>query len=178
MMRFAPTGRQDIDWGSTPNTVKPIGISFVPQSLSKVLVHLVFSVKHRHPLLHDEFRDRLHAYIGGIIRNHKGHLLRAGSVEDHIHLFYVQPRTSAPCDLVQAIKADSSAFLRSLAPHLANFHWQTGYGLFSVSSTHRAQVEAYIDRQREHHGRENFQDEFRDFLKRYEIEYDERYVWD
>lgn len=123
----------------------------MPQSLAQILVHLVFSTKNREALLADEHRDELHGYIGGILENHKSTLLKAGSVSDHIHLLIAHPRTCAPSDLVQEIKTGSSKWLRTKAARYAGFHWQGGYGIFSISPTHRSGLERYIAGQAEHH---------------------------
>ena len=148
------------------------------QSLASILVHIVFSTKHRKPMVQDSERDELHAYIGGIVSRLSGVLLRAGSVEDHIHLLVAHPRTCSPADLVQEIKTGSSKWIKTVDRRYEDFHWQSGYGMFSISPSHRKSVERYIDGQKEHHLKVSFQDEFRRLLKKYEIEFDERYVWD
>jgi len=148
------------------------------QSLAQILVHLVFSTKNRKACLDDDIRDELHAYIGGIVENQKGTLLRAGSVADHIHLLIAHPRTCAPSELVQEIKTGSSKWLKTKAGRYADFHWQGGYGIFSISPAHQPALEAYIAQQEEHHRKVTFQDEYRRLLKKYGIEFDERYVWD
>jgi len=150
----------------------------MPQSLAQILVHLVFSTKDRAPLLPDALRDELHGYIGGIVENHKGTLLKAGSVADHIHLLIAHPRTCSPSELVQEIKTGSSKWLKTRSPDLLQFHWQGGYGIFSISPAHRPSLERYIAGQAEHHRVVTFQDEYRRLLEKYDIEYDERYVWD
>ena len=150
----------------------------MPQSLARILVHLVFSTKHRQPLLADADRDELHAYIGGILANHHGTLLKAGSVADHIHLLLAHPRTCAPADLVMGIKTGSAKWLKSRADAYAGFQWQAGYGMFSISPSHRPAVEAYLARQAEHHRRVSFQDEFRRLLRKYGMKFDEKFVWD
>ncbi len=150
----------------------------MPQSLAQILVHLVFSTKNREPRLADDIRDELHAYIGGIILNHQGTLLAAGSVADHIHLLVAHPRTVALADLVQVIKTGSTKWLKSKAPGSQDFHWQSGYGAFSLSPSHRAALEKYLAGQAQHHRKISFQEEYRRLLKKYGIEFDERYVWD
>ncbi len=150
----------------------------MPQSLAKILLHLVFSTKNREAMLSDDVRDELHAYIGGILENQKGTLLRAGSVADHIHLLIAHPRTCSPSDLVQEIKTGSSKWLKTKAARNATFHWQSGYGMFSISPGHRSALEKYIASQAEHHRTVTFQDEYRRLLKKYDVQYDERYVWD
>lgn len=150
----------------------------MPQSLASIQVHVVFSTKHRQSLLSDAIRDELHAYIGGIIARLRGVLLRAGSVDDHIHLLLAHPRTSAPADLIQEIKCGSSVWLKTKGSSFQKFQWQSGYGIFSISPSHRAIVERYINNQREHHRKVTFKDEYRRLLWKYGIEFDEKYVWD
>jgi len=99
----------------------------MPQSLAQILVHLVFSTKNREAILGDDIRDELHAYIGGIVENQKGVLLKAGSVADHIHLLIVHPRTCSPSDLVQEVKTGSSKWLKTKGARYSNFHWQNGF---------------------------------------------------
>lgn len=150
----------------------------MPQSLAQILVHLVFSTKNREPRLDDEVRDDLHAYIGGIVENQKGILLKSGSVSDHIHLLIAHPRTTAPSELVQDIKTGSSKWLKTKGARYANFQWQAGYGIFSISPSHRSVLEQYIANQVEHHRKVTFQEEYRRLLNRYDMVFDERYVWD
>ncbi len=126
----------------------------------------------------DEYRDELHAYIGGIVKYRKGALLSAGSVTDHIHLLVAQPRTCSISDLTQDIKVDSSAWLKTKGAGYSDFRWQAGYGAFSISPTHRPVLAKYIAGQAEHHREVTFQDEFRRLLNEHGIEFDERYVWD
>lgn len=149
----------------------------MPQSLAQILVHLVFSTRHREAVLSDEIRDGLHAYIAGIVENQGGCLLKAGSVPDHIHLLIAHPRTVTPSDLVREIKTGSSKWLKTQGTRYGGFHWQSGYGVFSVSPGHRQAVEAYIGNQAEHHRRASFQEEYRRLLDRYGVDYDERFVW-
>ena len=148
------------------------------QSLAQILVHLVFSTKDREAWLADDIRTELHAYIAGIIENQQGALLKAGSVSDHLHLLLAHPRTCAPSELVQEIKRSSSKWLKTKGTRYGGFHWQGGYGIFSVSPTHRPAVETYLATQAEHHRTVTFQEEYRRMLRKYGISYDERYVWD
>lgn len=150
----------------------------MPQSLAQILVHLVFSTKNREPLLGDDIRDELHAYVGGVVRGLSGTVLIAGSVADHIHLLIVHPRTCTPADLVVAIKAGSSRWLKSKGDRYRNFHWQAGYGAFSISPSHRSALERYLATQADHHRTVTFQEEFRTLLQKNGIECDERYLWD
>jgi REP element-mobilizing transposase RayT len=148
------------------------------QSIARILVHFVFSTKNRERWIADSERDDLHAYIGGIVDNLSGTLLAAGSVEDHVHLLLAHPRTSTPAEVVEAMKTGSSKWIKTRGPRYRGFHWQSGYGAFSISPSHRPALERYFAGQRAHHERVSFQDEYRRLLKKYEVEYDERYVWD
>jgi REP element-mobilizing transposase RayT len=150
----------------------------MPQSLANILVHLVFSTRDRAPVIGDEWRDDLHGYIGGILRRCGGDLLAANSVTDHIHLLFPLPRTVTVADLVREIKAGSSKWIHEKDRRLSQFHWQAGYGIFSVSPGHKAAVIRYIADQQEHHEKVSFQDEYRRLLAKYAIPYDERYLWD
>jgi REP element-mobilizing transposase RayT len=150
----------------------------MPQSLSNILVHLVFSTKDRVPLLEDAWRDHLHGYVGGIIRRCDGDLIAANSVADHIHLLFALPRTMAVADLVREIKTGATKWIHEREHRLVGFHWQAGYGVFSVSPGHKQAVIAYIATQAEHHRTVSFRDEYLRLLEKYQIKYDEHYVWD
>ena len=132
----------------------------MPQSLAQILVHIVFSTKNRERILASEIRDELHAYIGGIVGNLSGTLLRAGSVDDHIHLLVAHPRTCSPAALIEAVKTGSSKWIKTKGSRYAGFQWQAGYGMFSISPGHRTALERYIDSQEEHHRTVSFPDEF------------------
>ena len=150
----------------------------MPQSLAKVYVHLVFSTKHRTPVLHDSFRDELHNVMGGLFNAMDCPTLIVGSVEDHVHGLCVLSRTKSIADVVSKWKTGSTDWIRTAQPTLRDFHWQSGYGAFSVSQSQVEVVRNYIRNQREHHTKQSFQDELRELLRRYEIDFDERYMWD
>ncbi|MBW3543259.1 MAG: IS200/IS605 family transposase [Planctomycetes bacterium] len=151
----------------------------MPQSLAKVYLHIVFSTKHRAPYLEDrKLRSDCHAYLGGICRNLESPSLIVGGVEDHVHILCWLSRKLAISDFIRELKRSSSKWIKTQDERLSQFHWQDGYGAFSVSPSHVEPLTAYIERQEEHHKRETFQDEFRRLLDKYGIEYDERYVWD
>ena len=151
----------------------------MPQSLAKVWVHLIFSTKNRYPFLSDKpLRRDMQAYLATVLRNHECETLIVGGVEDHIHALFALSRNYSIADIVKAIKITSSKWVKEKAPAQKKFGWQSGYGAFSVSQSHLDQVTRYIERQEEHHKRVTFQDEFRAFLKRYNVDYDEQYVWD
>jgi putative transposase len=151
----------------------------MPQSLAKILVHTVFSTKDRRPYLHDRaLRNEMHAYLGGILSNLDCQPIIVGGVEDHVHVLSALARTSSPADMVKEIKRGSSLWIKSKSSDLAEFSWQNGYGIFSIGSSQIPVVKEYIATQEDHHQRISFQDEFRTLLRRYDIEFDERYVWD
>ncbi len=150
----------------------------MPQSLAKILVHLVYSTKNRERILTEDIREELHRYTAGILKNYESPAILINSVEDHIHILFSQSRNYTLADLVEQVKKGSSKWIKTRGRAFARFHWQNGYGAFSVSQSNVKKVTAYIQRQQEHHKRQSFQDEFRAFLKRHDIEYDERYVWD
>lgn len=150
----------------------------MPQSLSLTIVHLIFSTKDRSPFLTPEIRADLHAYLATIARHADGECYRVGGVEDHVHLAVRLSRTSTIADLVSELKTSSTRWLKEKSPALAKFAWQRGYGAFSVGPRNLDKLIAYIDGQEEHHRKETFQEEYRNFLRRYGVEFDERYVWD
>lgn len=150
----------------------------MPQSLVKNLVHLVYSVRHRARVLDEEFRPRLWAYKAGILREWESPAVVIGGVEDHVHILMMLSKNHALKRVVEEVKKGSSIWIKQQLPHLPEFHWQTGYGAFSVSESNLSAVKAYIDRQAEHHRTLSFQDELREILRRHGIEFDERYLWD
>jgi REP element-mobilizing transposase RayT len=151
----------------------------MPQSLAKILIHTVFSTKDRRPFLKDcELREELHRYMGGILSNLECPSLIVGGVEDHVHFLCSLSRTCTVADMVKEVKRGSSLWVKTKSPELDEFSWQNGYGAFSIGSSQVERVREYIANQVEHLWRISFQDEFRTLLQRYEIEFDERYVWD
>jgi putative transposase len=151
----------------------------VAQSLAKILLHVVFSTKDRQPFLRDKLlRGELHRYLGGILEKLDCQSLMIGGVEDHVHILLVLSRSAAIADVVKELKRSSSVWMKRRAPELDSFAWQSGYGAFSIGFSQVDAVRSYIARQEEHHGKTSFQEEYRELLSRYEIAYDERYVWD
>ncbi|HEX9943262.1 MAG TPA: IS200/IS605 family transposase [Thermoanaerobaculia bacterium] len=150
----------------------------MPQSLSRILVHLVFSTKHRAAVLTPEIRAELHPYLAVVLRGHECPPLQVGGVEDHVHLLFGLSRTRTVAQVVETVKTSSSKWIKTKGKDFAEFHWQAGYGAFSVSQSNATATIRYIQNQPEHHRKVTFQDEYRKFLKRYQIDYDERYVWD
>ena len=149
------------------------------QSLSRLWTHLIFSTKNRFPFLSDKtIRIDMHCYLAKMLREQDCETLIVNGVEDHVHALFALSRIRTIADVVKEIKRTSSGWVKALSPKLSKFHWQGGYGAFSVSQSNLDEVIRYIENQEEHHKRVTFQDEYRAFLKAYGIEYDERYVWD
>ncbi|MBK7003145.1 MAG: IS200/IS605 family transposase [Rhodoferax sp.] len=150
----------------------------MPQSLSYLLTHIVFSTKNRAPVLDTTVRPTLYAYLATVTRNVDCECLRVGGVADHVHLAIRLSRTITMAQLVEELKTASSKWLKIQSPALASFAWQRGYGAFSVGPSDLHVLLHYIDTQEEHHRTRTFQEEYRAFLNKYGIECDERYVWD
>jgi putative transposase len=145
---------------------------------TRLLVHIVFSTKARHPIITDDIAPRLHAYLGGIIREQGGTALRIGGVRDHVHILAAIPTSVCVADLLRTVKSNSSGWVHDTFPALAAFAWQSGYSAFSVSPEDSERVEAYIAMQAEHHRKVSYQDEVRELLRACGIELDEKYAWD
>ena len=151
----------------------------MPQSLANVLLHIVFSTKNRVPFLQDpKIRENLNAYMVGTLNAIECPSLITRTVEDHLHCLCQLSRTISIAKLVEEMKVESSSWVKKQAQSLQDFHWQAGYGAFSVSQSNVGQVKLYIANQEVHHRKMTFQDELRLLLNRHEIEFDERYVWD
>jgi len=148
------------------------------QSLAKVLIHLVFSTKRRAPMLPETPYIALHAYAQGIFQSQKCHLIEMNNVSDHVHILFDLHRTEALSHVVMHLKKGTSRWLKDQSPDYRDFDWQEGYGAFSVGRSQRDQLVGYIRKQQQRHARISFQDEFRKFLQMYEIDFNERYVWD
>jgi len=148
------------------------------QSLAKIYIHLIFSTKNRERSIPYDIGVELHGYMGGILNGLGCSPIEINTEPDHAHLLFVMTRTESISDVVGQIKKSANDWLRNRDPQFKNFYWQGGYGAFSVSQSAVGEVRQYIRNQREHHKKVSFQDEYRAFLKRYEIEFDERYVWD
>ena len=150
----------------------------MPQSLSSVLIHLIFSTKNREPLITPAIEAELHPYMASIFRELKSPTLALDGTSDHIHTLFSLSRVVTIADVVKEVKAESSKWIKTKGPRFKNFHWQAGYGAFSIGQSGVRDLKRYIRSQKQHHKRITYQDEFRKFLKSYEIEFDERYVWD
>ncbi len=148
------------------------------QSLSKVLLHVVFSTKNRANLILDEFKQELHSYLATTCRNHGSQAFRVGGTHNHVHIACTLPRTLTQSKLLEEIKKNSSKWMKQKSPRCTSFSWQSGYSVFSVSHSQLTKLIHYIENQEEHHKKESFKEELLLLLEKYEVEYDERYLWD
>ncbi|MEM1121379.1 MAG: IS200/IS605 family transposase [Bacteroidota bacterium] len=150
----------------------------MPQSLVKNYVHIVFSTKKRQSFIDQSIEEELHAYLGGTCKELGCPVLAVGGVAEHVHILCMLSRNIALSELVGKVKANSSKWIKTKGEQYATFYWQKGYGGFSVNPAETEVVIIYIQKQEEHHKKWTFKEEYRLFLKKYKVEYDERYVWD
>jgi REP element-mobilizing transposase RayT len=150
----------------------------MPQSLSQVLVHLVFSTKDRKKFLDAAIRPRMHAYLATVCRDNDCEAYRVGGTEDHVHLAVRLGRTVSQAELIEIIKKTSSAWIKEQGDVYREFYWQRGYGAFSIGFSQLDALIHYIDNQEAHHRTKTFQEEYREMLNKYNLEFDEKYVWD
>ena len=148
------------------------------QSLSKVYVHITFSTKHRQDIITNSIQESLFNYIGGVCKGLECNPIRVGGHKNHIHILCLLSKKITQIKLLEEIKKQSSKWIKTQNNNFKNFYWQDGYGIFSVNPSEIDVVVKYINNQKEHHKKVDFKDEFRAFLKKYEVTYDERYVWD
>ncbi len=148
------------------------------QSLVQNYIHIVFSTKHRQPLIKPDIEAELHTYIGGVCNKLDCQSIKVGGYNNHIHLLCMLSKKITLMQLVEKVKSNSSKWVKTKGKAYQNFYWQNGYGAFSVNPSQIDTVIAYIANQHNHHKKKSFEDEYKAFLKKYKVEYDERYVWD
>jgi putative transposase len=150
----------------------------MPQSLSRNYIHIVFSTKNREPMLYSPVREELFAFIGGICKRMECFPIRVGGYTDHVHILCLLSKKLALMKLVEEVKSHSSKWIKPKGEYFHGFYWQEGYGAFSVSPVQVDPLIAYIENQELHHQKKNFQEEYRAILHKYEVEINEKYVWD
>jgi len=150
----------------------------MPQSLVKNYLHITFSTKNRYPFIDEKIREELFSYIGGICKNLECNPIKVGGHLDHVHILCLLSRKIALMKLIEEVKTHLSKWIKTKGRQYQTFYWQNGYGGFSIHESLVDIVKTYILNQEEHHKKNSFKDEYRTFLKEYDIEYDERYVWD
>ncbi len=150
----------------------------MPQSLCKVILHIIFSTKNREPWLDSDVRPRMHPYVATICRDLAAEFVHVGGMADHVHVVITLPRTLSQAELIEQIKKTSSKWIKALDARYWGFSWQRGYSAFSVSPSQLEAVLEYVDTQQEHHRTRTFRAEYRELLRRHGVGCDERYVWD
>ena len=148
------------------------------QSLAKIILHIVFSTKNRADLIPKYLLQEMHAYIASVCRNHGSEAFRIGGTQNHIHIACTLPRTLTVSQLLEEIKKSSSKWIKNRDAPSSEFSWQAGYGVFSLGHSQLDTLIQYIDKQEEHHHQRSFQEELLDLLDRYNLKYDEKYLWD
>lgn len=148
------------------------------QSIVQIYVHIVFSTKHRQALIQPPVDQELHAYLGGICNRLGCQTIIVGGFTDHVHLLCKLPKKLAISKIIEELKSHSSKWIKTKGKSYQNFYWQEGYGAFSVNPYEVDKVVDYISNQHIHHAKKTFQDEYRAFLKKYDIDYNELFVWD
>jgi len=147
------------------------------QSLSKLYVHLIFHVKNERVLICQKDEEELYAYLGGIIKQHFSEPIRIGGADNHIHILANMSKNISLANFIEEIKKNSSRWIKTKDIYYKNFAWQGGYAGYSVSQSKIEVVKKYIERQKEHHKKTTFKDEYIKFLNEYGINYDENYLW-
>ncbi len=149
----------------------------MPNTYTQIHLHFIFAVQNRASLIQKEWKDRLHQYITGIIQKNNHKLLIINGMPDHIHIVAGVRPSQSVSDLLQDIKGSSSKWINDNKLVKGKFQWQEGYGAFSYSKSALPKLIEYVKYQEEHHKKKTFLDEYREFLKAFEIEYDERYIF-
>lgn len=147
------------------------------QSLVTNYIHIIFSTKNREPLIKPSFEEELFSYLGGTCNNLGCSVITVGGHLDHIHILCMLSKNIALAELLKQLKQQSSKWVKTKSSSLRNFYWQDGYGAFSVNPKEIQVVKDYINNQHQHHSKKGFKDEFKAFLKQYNVDYDERYIW-
>jgi putative transposase len=150
----------------------------MPQSLARNIIHLVFSTKNREAVLTEVIRHPLCAYASGVLGELDSHVIAMNAWHDHVHILFTLSKNHSLAQVVMEVKRATSKWIKTQGIGFTKFHWQSGYGAFSIGQSGVEELKAYIANQAEHHPVKSFEEEFRSFLKRYEIDFDERYVWD
>lgn len=150
----------------------------MPNTFSQIYIQVVFAVKYRKAFIHQSWEDDLYKYITGIIQNKGQKLIAINGMPDHIHIFIGMKPSCNLSDLIREIKKASNSFINEKKLTASNFHWQEGFGAFSYSQSHIDHVVKYINNQKQHHRKQTFKEEYLDFLQKFAIEYDEKYLFE
>jgi REP-associated tyrosine transposase len=148
------------------------------QSFFQMYGHLIFSTKDRIDYLDDNIRSDTHAYMATLFRDMGCSYVHVGGAKDHVHVLFDIGKDNLPVNIIGKVKKESSKFIKNIDNGYKDFYWQSGYGLFSVSPSNKEKVINYINMQMEHHKKMSFKDEFLAYLKKYNIDYNEKYIWE
>jgi putative transposase len=149
------------------------------QSLSRVLLHIIFSTKNRFAFFNDnELQKRMYAYLARVFNEHDSPAIEVGGTENHVHILCLLSRNYAIREIIQKAKANSSSWAKTLGGRFMKFSWQSGYGVFSIHASQIEPIRKYIQTQAEHHRKKTFQEEYLEILREYQVPYDERYLWE
>jgi len=146
-------------------------------TFTRILLHVVFSTKNRANLIAPDLETRLLHYMSGIVTNLQCHLLAVGGTANHVHMLISMAKAVTIVELMEVVKKEASKWVKTQGPQFSGFYWQDGYGAFSIGESGVAALRAYIENQKEHHRTVSFEDEFLNFLSKYNVPYDERYIW-
>ena|SRR5258705_4866306 len=144
---------------------------------TQIHMHCIFAVKFRRAIITNGWKEHLHKYITGIVQNHKHKMISINSMPDHLHMFFGMRPDQSLSHLMQLVKGDSSEWINNMKLTPSLFRWQEGYGAFSYQKSSLGRVAAYIENQELHHKKTSFLDEYRQFLKKFEIDYEEKYIF-
>ena len=148
------------------------------QSLANILVHIIFSTKDRQPLINQSVEGQLHAYMAAVFKKYDSPALIIGGIENHVHILFALSKKYSLSKILEDVKKCSSKWIKTVCPDCGKFYWQNGYGAFSIGFSGKSAAINYIKNQKEHHRNKTFQEEFLEFLNKYQMSYDERYIWD
>jgi len=149
----------------------------MPNTYTQIHIQFVFVVKYRRGLIHSSWKDELYKYITGIVQTNRHKMISINGMPDHVHVLIGMRPHQSISDLMQDIKGDSSKWINEKKFLQSKFEWQEGYGAFSYSKSDLKNVIRYIENQEEHHGRKTFLEEYKEFLEKFEVDYDERYIF-
>jgi putative transposase len=150
----------------------------MPQSLVKNYIHTIFSTKNRLPMIDTVIEKNLHTYIGGICNRLECEPIMIGGHVDHIHILSSLSKKLPLIEFIEEVKGHSSRWIKTKGQNYSGFYWQKGYGAFSVNPSELSIISEYVSMQKEHHAHKTFQDEYRQFLRKYQVLFNEQYVWD
>ena len=148
------------------------------QSLTNILVHIIFSTKDRQSLINQRVEDQLHAHMAAVFKEYDSPALIIGGTENHVHILCSLSKKYSLSKILEDVKKCSSKWIKTIDPDCGKFYWQNGYGAFSIGFSGKTAAINYIKNQKEHHRNKTFQEEFLEFLNKYQVNYDERYIWD